>query len=327
MPGLDEFGLIAELFAPLAQGHGGAFSLTDDCALFPGPAGRQWAVTKDALVAGVHFLPDDPPDLIARKLVRVNLSDLAAMGAKPCFLLLAICLPKQTTSDWLHGFTAGLKADAAEFGFALIGGDTVATPGPLTLSLTAIGELPESQALRRSTARSGDDIWVSGTIGDAAFGLLAALGRLDSPKLLDRYRLPRPRVTLGPRLLGLATAGMDISDGLLGDLGHICETSHLAAEIESEAVPLSPEVQAAIAMGAGQGLATALTGGDDYELLFTADPSRREEIRALGQSLDLRLSLIGRMIAGGPSVTVRDGRGHAVPIQQGGYKHFSGDKT
>ena len=325
---VDEFSLIARYFAPLAKGHPGALGLTDDAALIAGPGGRQWALTADAMVAGVHFLPDDPPDLIARKLIRVNLSDLAAMGAKPFAILLASCFPTDVSEDWLKCFAGGLKTDCEMFSIALIGGDTVATPGPLTLALTAIGELDGESALLRSNARSGDDIWVSGPIGDAAFGLLVGLGKASSldenasRSLLNRYRLPSPRTTLGPALIGLANAAMDISDGLVADLGHICEVSGVGAEIEVDKVPLSEAVQAAIAIGLG-GIELALTGGDDYELLFTASSDHFDAILALGDRLDLRPVVIGKIIADEKARVVgADGR----PLTFGsrGYRHFGG---
>jgi thiamine-monophosphate kinase len=327
MQGPDEFGLISRLFAPLAAGHAGALTLTDDCALFDGPNGAQWAVTADAMVAGVHFFPDDPPDLIARKLVRVNLSDLAAMGAVPKFILMTCAFPKGTDMAWLDCYAAGLKDDCQEFSVVLIGGDTVSTPGPLTLSLTALGELPAGSALLRSSARSGQQIWVSGTIGDGAFGLLAAKGQggLDPrhhDALLDRYRLPRPRTTLGPALRSLASAAMDVSDGLVADLGHICDCSDLGAEIEAARVPLSDAASAAIAQGWGQGMITALTGGDDYEILFTAAPNLSEQIVQLGQRLNLRLTPIGRIIAG-KGVRVIDTQGQDLALERAGYNHFA----
>lgn len=327
---VDEFGLIARLFAPLAARHGGALGLTDDCALFDGPGDYAWAVTSDALVAGVHFLPDDPPELIARKLIRVNLSDLAAMGAAPRFILMACCFPIGVTSDWLDRFAAGLKADCDEFSVALIGGDTVATPGPLTLCLTALGEVPKGAALLRSNARSGDEIWVSGTLGDAAYGLSVAqnrAGALSAPlqaDLLARYRIPQPRIALGLHLRGLVGGCMDISDGLVGDLDHICQTSGVGAELMAEDLPLSAAALAAREAGLGAHL--ALTGGDDYELLFTAAPDQRPALEAIGRRLGLRLSRIGRIMAG-QGVRVLDRHGQPLALKSGGYQHFSGGET
>lgn len=326
---VEEFDLIKTLFAPLTGGRAEALGLVDDVALIAGPAGWQWAVTKDAIVAGVHFFPDDPPELIARKLVRVNLSDLASKGAEPEFLLLAACFPKNSTREWLDRFANGLKTDCEGFKVALIGGDTVATPGPLVLSLTAVGKVPEGAALLRSGARFGDDVWVSGSLGDAAFGLLVAKGErgalsdADADSLLDRYRLPRPRVALGPRLRALAHAAMDVSDGLLGDLGHICRASGLGAELEADRLPLSAAARAALAAEMGEGVGTVVSGGDDYEILFTAAPAAAPLLTELSRELDLPLTRIGRMVAG-DKVTLRDGAGREIAAGQSGYRHFSG---
>jgi thiamine-monophosphate kinase len=318
MAGFDEFSLIKKLFLPLAVAVPESLGLTDDVALVDG----KWAITVDAIVAGVHFLPDDPPDLIARKLVRVNLSDLAAKGAEPRFLLLAACFPRTTSSVWFERFADGLHADCAEFKVALIGGDTVATPGPLTLSLTALGIAGEKPALLRSNARSGDNIWVSGTLGDAALGLqVAKKGAVGLPSehaefLLDRYRLPQPRLGLGRRLRGLAHACMDVSDGLIGDLAHICEASGKSAVVEAASLPLSPA-----AMAAKADMAAVAAGGDDYELLFTAPPSADHALAALSAELDLKLTRIGR-IGDGEGVRLL-GAGGSEITGLAGYRHFS----
>ena len=323
---VDEFGLIERLFAPLAKGFPGALDLKDDAALVAASPGCSIVVTADALVAGEHFLPTDPADAVARKAVRTNVSDLAAMGAKPLALLLTIALPRDITIEWLDGFAAGLKMDIEEFGVSLIGGDTVATAGPLTLSITALGEAEPARTLRRSNARSGDVVWVSGSIGDGALGLFVELGQgagIDpalSAFLLDRYRLPRPRVALGRALPGLAHAAMDVSDGLIGDLGHICDASGVGAVIEADEVPLSEAARAAISAGWGKGLETALTGGDDYELLFTAPESATDTLRALSNSLALPLTPIGR-IAAGRGVRVMRGD-QQLDIARGGHRHF-----
>ncbi len=329
---VDEFDLIKRLFAPLTMGRPEALGLGDDVALIPGPAGRQWAVTKDAMAAGVHFFPDDPPELIARKLIRVNLSDLAAKGAEPQFLLLATCFPHDVEPDWLDRFASGLKKDCDLFKVAVIGGDTIATPGPLVLSLTAVGMVPEGAALLRSSACSGDHVWLSGTVGDAAFGLLVAQGEgkslseTDASFLLDRYRLPQPRVALGPRLRGLAHASMDVSDGLLGDLGHICRASKVGAEIEAERLPLSAAARAALAAGLGDGLTTIVAGGDDYEILFTAAPAAEDDLTALSADLGIGLARIGRIVPG-EGVTLVDKEGRVIKSGRGSYNHFSGGRA
>ncbi len=328
----DEFGLIAELFAPLAAACPGALGLTDDAAFLPAEPGFDTVATMDAMVAGVHFLPDDPPDLIARKLVRVNLSDLAAKGAEPAFLMLAAAFPGGTTKAWLKAFAGGLKQDLDHYGIVLIGGDTVSTPGPLSLTLTALGRVAAGRGLLRSGAKPGDQIWVSGSIGDSALGLKAirgALPDLDNCHLIDladRYRLPRPRTELGPRLIGLASAGMDVSDGLVQDLGHICRVSRVIAEIDAALVPLSAAAAAAVAADQSL-LALVLTGGDDYELLFTAPPKATDGILAMAKAVGVPVTRIGRVAADGggtAGVTVRGEDGQVLAIERGGWRHFRG---
>ncbi|MEW5727335.1 MAG: thiamine-phosphate kinase [Pseudomonadota bacterium] len=317
----DEFRLIADLFAPLAAGFPGALGLQDDAALLPGPPGTDTVVTVDAIVAGVHFLPDAPPEEVARRLVRVNVSDLAAKGARPVAALLAAAFPKDADADWLRRFATALGDDLRLFGMALAGGDTVATPGPLTLSLTAFGQVGQGRAILRSGARAGDGVWVSGTIGDAALGLLVATGRLAADAILeDRFRLPRPRVETGPALVGIASAGMDVSDGLVQDLGHICRASGLAATIRADLVPLSDAARAAIGSDHSL-LATALTGGDDYELLFTAPPEQEDAIAAVAAATGTALTRIGAM-AVGEGVAVVDGDGTPLALGHGGWRHF-----
>lgn len=329
--GPDEFQVIADLFAPLSQGYPGAMGLTDDVALLAADGDYETAVTVDAMVAGVHFLPDDPADLVARKLIRVNLSDLAAKGARPFAVMLAAAFPVGVDLDWLRRFAKGLADDVAEFGVALIGGDTVATPGPLTLSLTALGKVERGRAVLRSGAQAGDVVWVSGSIGDGALGLRAARGGWNDLAaehlefLAGRYRLPQPRVALGAGLPGLAHAGMDVSDGLVQDLGHLCRASALAAEIDATAVPLSPAARAALAVDHSL-LATILAGGDDYELLFTAPASARPEIEALGRRTGVAVTAIGAMMPGA-GVTVRGGDGQPMVLGHGGWRHFSATGT
>ena len=320
---LGEFGRIARFFAPLATGAPGALGLTDDAALVDCPAGERLVVTVDAMVEGVHFLSHDPPDLIARKLVRVNLSDLAAMAARPVGYFLTTALPKSHGDDWLAGFAAGLAQDQAEFGITLLGGDSVSTPGPVSLTLTAFGRVAAGGEVRRGGARPGDLVFVSGTIGDGALGLEAAQGKLDGllgpadvAFLAERYRLPCPRVGLGPRLSGLASAMMDVSDGLVGDLGHICEVSGVAGVIEAERVPLS-----VAAARLPDRWATVLTGGDDYELLFTAPPARQAAVRAAAKAAGVPVTVIGR-IEPGQGVRVLDSAGAEIPLDGVGWRHF-----
>ena len=313
-----EFAFIARRLRPLATAPG-ALGLVDDAALLDPRSGMQLVLTKDAMVAGVHFLEGDPPDQIARKLLRVNLSDLAAMGAAPIGYLLALTRPRDIEDEWLASFCAGLAADNAEFDISVLGGDTVSTPGPLTLSLTAIGEVPKGEALLRSGARPGDDIWVSGSLGDAALGLAVLQGTLQvtepvRSRLIDRYRLPRPRLALGRALRGIAHAAIDISDGLLADLGHIVETSAVGAKIRIDLLPLSaPDLSRAQDAG--------FSGGDDYELLFTAAPSQRDAIERLAEKLDLPITRIGQMRTA-PGIRVLDAAGAEVHPDRTGWRHF-----
>jgi thiamine-monophosphate kinase len=311
-----EFALIARYFRPLAGPE--ALGLGDDAALIAPPAGRELVLTVDAMVAGVHFLPDDPPDLVGRKLLRVNLSDLAAKGATPLFYLMTVSAPRGTPDAWFAGFAAGLVVDQAEFGIALLGGDTTSTPGPISLSLTAIGHVAPGQMVRRTGAAAGDGIWVTGTIGDGALGLAVAQGKLADPSghLLDRYRLPRPRV--GLPIAGIASAGMDVSDGLVQDLGHLCRAGGLAAEIETALVPLSAPARAA----GLDWLATCLTGGDDYELLLAVPPAHGPALQLAAQVVGMPVTHIGRFHRGAPRVMVRGPAGEEIRLDRPGWSHF-----
>jgi thiamine-monophosphate kinase len=311
-----EFALIARHFRPLAGP--GALDLRDDAAFLTPPPNRTLVLTVDAMVGGVHFLLDDPPDLIGRKLLRVNLSDLAAKGATPLGYLMTVSCPRDTPDAWYAGFAAGLAQDQAEFGATLLGGDTTSTPGPISLSLTAIGHVAPGQAVHRFGAQPGDGIWVTGTIGDGALGLLVAQGRLADPSghLLGRYRLPQPRVGLA--IGGIATAGMDVSDGLVQDLGHICRTSNLAATIDAAAVPLSDAARRA----GPDYLETCLTGGDDYELLLAVPPAREAALRHAALQAGMAVTRIGTFHSGAPGVMVRSPGGQPLALKRGGWSHF-----
>ena len=311
-----EFALIARHFRPLAGP--GALALGDDAALLAPPPGRELVLTVDAMVAGVHFLPDDPPDLVGRKLLRVNLSDLAAKGAVPLGYLMTVSAPRATPDAWFAGFAAGLAADQAAFAITLLGGDTTSTPGPISLSLTAIGHVAPGRMLRRAGAGEGDGVWVTGTIGDGALGLAVAQGRLADPSghLLDRYRLPRPR--LGLALAGIATAGMDVSDGLVQDLGHLCRAAGLGAEIEAALVPLSPPARAA----GPEWLPACLTGGDDYELLLAVPKANEAALLRAAQAAGVPVSRIGAFRAGSPRVVVRGPSGQKMSFDHPGWSHF-----
>lgn len=322
--GLGEFGRISEFFAPLAGL--GALDLTDDAALIDCPPGYRLVITVDQLVEGIHFLPDDPPELIAKKLMRRNLSDLAAMAATPRHYLVTSALPASCGDDWVRRFAQGLADDQHHYGIALLGGDSTSTPGPVALTLTAIGHVAAGREIRRSGAKPGDKIWVSGTIGDSFLGLKVLRGELPAlaaehrDALAARFRLPEPRCSLGSRLIGIAHAMIDVSDGLVADLGHVCDTSKVGAAIALPRVPLSPAAREAVAGNAAL-LAQLITGGDDYELLFTASPDEDEEITSLSASLGLPITEIG-VIEAGEGVRVIDAAGNAVDIASAGWRHF-----
>ncbi len=316
MPLPSEFDLIARYFRPLAGP--GSFDLRDDAALLTPPAGRDLVLTADAMVAGVHFLPADPPDLVGRKLLRVNLSDLAAKGATPLGYLMTVSTPRDTPESWFAGFSAGLAEDQLAFNITLLGGDTTSTPGPISLSLTIIGHVAPGMAVHRFGAAAGDGVWVTGTIGDGALGLAAATGRLADPDgyLAGRYRLPRPRLELA--IGGVASAGMDVSDGLVQDLGHICRASGLGATIEAAAVPLSAQARAA----GPEWLETCLTGGDDYELLLSVPVAREAALLATAEARGVQTTRIGRFHAGPMHVTVRDENKAIMNFAKSGWSHF-----
>jgi thiamine-monophosphate kinase len=323
---LGEFHLIARYLAPLASEVPGALELTDDGAVLDDGV---HVVTLDTLVAGTHYLPDDPPALVARKALRVNLSDLAAMGARPTGYLLSLALAPAAEEAWVARFTEGLATDQSTYGVHLLGGDTTGTSGPTTLSVTALGRLEPGPPLRRCGARVGDYVYVSGTIGDSAFGLDVARGiawdmsEADRAALTERYRLPRPRVALGQALCarGLASAAIDVSDGLVADLGHVCAQSDVGMELEVRRIPLSTAAQRVVEVDVAH-LVTALTGGDDYELAFTAPPAHAPALGRLARELDLPLTCIGTVVAGKEPV-VRDPNGAPMHFDRSGWTHFS----
>jgi thiamine-monophosphate kinase len=321
---VGEFERIRRFFAPLA-GVGG-LQLLDDAALIDCGSGHHLVVTADAIVAGVHYLPDDPPELVARKLLRVNLSDLAAMGARPLHYVLTMALPANVGSEWLTRFSQGLRDDQTRFGIDLLGGDSVATAGPAVLSLTAFGEVAAGKAILRSGAKPGDLVWISGTIGDAFLGLSVLRGRLPDLAaasrnyLIRRFQLPDPRTELGPLLSGIAHAMIDVSDGVLADLGHICETSQVAAMVEVDKLPLSSAAQEVIRQDTE--LRPQLpVAGDDYELLFTAPVECTEALAVLSSRLGLPITMIGRIEAGAGARLV-DTNGRTIPVDRTGYRHF-----
>jgi thiamine-monophosphate kinase len=324
----DEFALIARYFAPLAATAPGAAGLTDDVAALEVEPGERLIVKSDAIVGGVHFLKDDPPDLIARKLLRVNLSDLAGKGARPLGYLLTCAFPREIDEPWLARFVEGLAADQKEFGLSLLGGDTTATPGPVTLSAALLGTVAHDRLPRRGDAREGDAILVSGSLGDGALGLDVLRDRISVPDaarrdhLVGRYRLPQPRLALGQALAetGVVHASMDISDGLLADLGHICAASRLGADIEWQRLPLS--APAAQLVAARPELRERIVaGGDDYELLLTVSADQVSAAMAAAAAAGVALAAIGRMGAG-TGIRLRDEQGREMSVPRAGYRHF-----
>ena len=318
--------MIAKLLAPLAANEPGAFGLGDDAATVGLPSGQDLVVTTDMLVEGVHFLRDDPPDLIARKALRVNLSDLAAKGAAPKTYLLGLSLAPWIGDAWLSRFAAGLADDQKRFSVNLIGGDTTGTPGPLTVSITAFGSVPSGRMIRRKGARPRDAVFVTGSIGDAGAGLAVLKGEgvglsdFDRSALIARYQLPEPRVGLGPQLLGLASSALDVSDGLLADLDHVAKVSEVRIVVEAAKVPVSRTTQALW----GQSLDTVLraaTAGDDYEIAFTAPASSRKRIEELSRASGIAIAEIGRVEAGN-GAHLLDERGKPIALQRTGFTHF-----
>jgi thiamine-monophosphate kinase len=307
---LGEFERIARYFAPLAAP--GAAGLTDDVAVLGIGPGEELVLKADTIVEGVHYLEGDPPDLVARKLLRVNLSDLAGKGARPLGYLLTTTLPDRCDEAWLEAFARGLAEDQAAFAFPLMGGDSTRTAGPAVLSAMALGAIPQGSIVRRAGARPGDVVCVTGTLGDGALGLKAIRGELsflaetDRDALARRYRLPEPRLAEGRGLLGHAHAMLDVSDGLVQDLGHLCAASGVAAVIEVEKLPLSPAARRAIE-ARPELVQSVLGGGDDYELLFAAASPR--------------YTAIGKIEAGA-GVRVIDRTGGEVEVAVPGYRHF-----
>src|SRR5258706_10346988 len=317
----SEFDLIARHFARPAANA--VLGVGDDCALLNVTNGMDLAVSTDTMVSGTHFFPEVDPEHLGHKALAVNLSDMAAMGAMPYWAMLAITLPS-VDHAWLGAFSKGFFDLAEEFNVSLVGGDT--TRGPLSLTVTIMGEVPAGAALRRSGAKAGNDIWVSGHIGDAALAVAHRHGRVKldeadyNDAVMHLYE-PIPRVQLGQALRGLATSAIDISDGLLADLGHICRLSGVGATVELSRIPLSGIAVKHVETGAG--LTAIVAGGDDYELCFTAHPNSRESIDDLQDMLGVHLTRIGQVRRGkGVSLVGSDGK--AVKVDGRGYDHFSG---
>lgn len=324
--GSPEDRLIAKYFRPLAT-HPGAFGFTDDCAAIAPPAGHDLVLNTDGMIAGVHFFPNDPADLVAKKALRMNLSDLAAKGATPLGFLLAIALPKGFSEDWLAGFARGLGEDAETYKCPLLGGDTDKTPGPISISISTFGSLPSGTMVRRAGAKPGDRILVSGTIGDAALGLSLRKGegpehihRHTYQELVQRHLLPQPRTAAAEAVRTHASAAMDVSDGLAADLAKLCRASGLTTEIDFARVPVDQGVTQ-IAARDPKYIDTILTGGEDYEILCAVPPDRVRPFCAAAKRAGVLFAEIGTMAAGdGPPRFVAGGR--PLDLKRPGYSHF-----
>jgi thiamine-monophosphate kinase len=326
---LDELTIIDRFLRPLAGE--GALGLFDDAASLKPPAGCDLVLTTDAIAEGVHFLPGDPPATVAQKALRVNLSDLAAKGAAPFGYLLTLALPASMDEAWLTAFVRGLAADQQAYGIALLGGDTIATPGPFTISVTAIGTVPEGGMVRRAGGRPGDALYVSGALGGAGAGLAllggeavpwAGIGEAERERLVARYRVPEPRMALAPVLRAHASAAMDLSDGLVGDCDKLAAASGCGAIIDADRVPLDPALSA---YGADDAvLAWLLTAGDDYEVLAAVPPAREAGFLADAEAAGVAVRRIGALAAGAGPVQVRRG-GKQLPLTRRGFIHAASD--
>jgi thiamine-monophosphate kinase len=324
--GSGEEDLIARYFRPLAI-EPGAFGLIDDAAVLAG-RGDDIVVTTDAVVAGVHFLPEDPPEAVARKALRVNLSDLAAKGASPAGFVLTLALPRADAA-WLGPFARALGEDIATYRCPLLGGDTVSTPGPVTISITAFGRVPTGTMVRRAGARPGDYVAVSGSIGDATLGLRllkggTAAGLLPEAArrlLVARYREPQPRLALAAALRGCASAAMDVSDGLAGDLGKLCAASDVTATVALDKIPVSEAARAALAAEVAD-IDALITGGDDYEILCTVPPARWGDFVRRAAKAGVAATVIGAIDAGRGPPRFLDAGGRETVLPRRSFSHF-----
>jgi len=329
----DEFDIIARHFAPLAQ-HGGARGLVDDVALLDGYP--RLVVTSDAIVEGVHFLADDPIETIAKKALRVNLSDLAAKGARPIGVTLSLIWPSRRSADQIADFARGLGEDLALYDVALLGGDTTSTPGPLTISITAFGAPLGPRTPSRADAMAGEQVWVTGRIGDSYLGLMqltaqpgvlgaAAADQIDShaEMVRTRYRVPEPPVAFADCIARFAGASTDVSDGLIADAKNIARASNVSIRIDSESIPLGPAGHAFVEARGAEGLRRLITAGDDYQALFTAAPHARGAIVAAARAAGIEVALIGDVEAGA-GVRVISAGGAVLDAPISGHRHAIG---
>jgi thiamine-monophosphate kinase len=320
--------LIAKYFRPLAT-HPGALGLGDDAAVLTPPPGCDLVLTTDGVISGVHFFPDDPPDTIGRKVLRMNLSDLAAKGAKPIGFLMSVALPANIEESWLAAFASGLGEDAQRYSCPLLGGDTDRTPGPISVSIAAFGSVPQGTMVRRTTAKPGDCVMVTGTVGDAALGVLLRrdqrfadrlrLSETTRAYLRQRYLLPEPRNAVAEAVLQHASAAMDVSDGLAGDFAKLCRASCVAGEVDVVRIPLSDAAREVL--GADPALLeTVLAGGDDYEIVLTLAPQKLNAFQAAARAAGVTVAKIGRVTGGEGTQFMRDGS--PLKLTRPSYSHF-----
>ena len=328
--GLGEFEIIARYFAPLATDAAG-LGLRDDAAVLRPPESHEIVLSCDTIVEGVHFLKGDPPDSIAHKALAVNLSDLAAKGARPYAYLLALALPEEPSPAWLEAFAAGLRKLQTKAGIALVGGDTTRTPGPLSITVTALGLVPQGHAVLRRGAKRGDLLYVTGTIGDAYLGLCVlrepargrdwGLAEEDRAFVIDRYRRPLPHSELALIMRNFAQGAIDVSDGLVGDIGKLAGVSHVGAVIEAGRVPFSPAAEKALKREP-QLLATLLTAGDDYEIVAAVPEGSGRAFEAETKAKGTPVTLIGRLESAETGLLVLGPEGDALELEPSGYAHF-----
>jgi thiamine-monophosphate kinase len=327
---LDEFSLITRYFAPLATAPE-ALGLRDDAAVLALPLGQELVVSCDTLVEGVHFLKDDPPETIGHKALAVNLSDLAAKGARPYAYLLALTLPQEPSAEWFEQFTAGLKALQETANIMLVGGDTTRAPGPLSITVTVLGLVPQGTSVPRRTAKPGDRLYLTGTIGDSYLGLCLlqqpdlastwALDRKDTGFLVRRYREPEPRTALTTIIRNFAESAIDVSDGLIGDIEKLCQVSQVGAEIELSRIPLSPPAQKAVAQDPRL-LERIVTAGDDYEVAGTVPEGRGASFEAEAKECGVAVTAIGTVTIGSGEVTVLGPDHRPIELSHKGFSHF-----
>lgn len=322
--------LIARYFKPLATAAG-ALGLRDDAAFYSPPEGHELVLTADAIVSGIHFLSGDPADCVAQKALRVNLSDLAAKGAIPAGCLMTLAMPAGTNEPWLEAFASGLKTDCEHFSCPVFGGDTVRTDGPLSVSIFAFGVLPRGTMVQRKGAKPGDRVFVTGTIGDGALGLKLlreparktawSLSDGDATHLIDRYRVPQPRVAMAAAVRAHASAAMDVSDGLVGDLAKLCDVSGVSARIEAKTLPLSAGARRALSSEPAL-IETVATGGDDYEILCTIAPDRIEGFREFATAANIGVTEIGEILEGHDPPRVIGADGATLTFARTSFSHF-----